>query len=809
MDATSTERAGRAAGGRRPWVFGLLILVLLFVAFPKVMLGLHAFVYRDYGVLGYPFVHYSHECFWRGELPLWNPYSNCGAPFLAQWGTMTLYPGSLIYLLLPLPWSLGIFCLLHLALGGAGMFALARCWLGSEFEPATEGSSRGGSPHRSWLNADFAPGAAGLAYVFCGTTFSCLMWPNYTVALGWMPWVVLLVERSWRAGGRWLAGAALAGAMQLLSGVPEIVLLTWLLLATLLATELAQSRGGRVRLAWRFGVVGLLVAGLAAAQLLPFFELLEHSQRDKSFVSSKWPMPLWGLANLLVPLFHCQETAQGPYVQTGQHFFSSYYPGAAVLVLAVSAVAWVRHRRVWMLAGLAVFSLMMAWGENGFLYPLVKRAIPLLGVARYPIKFVLLAAFALPLLAAFAVRELGRTDAEETRRRRFVVLLGSVTVALMGGLVWMAWSHPLQSAQWSAKENAFYALTEWQFVGRNALGRAACLAGTLAVALALARAQVARSRLLLGGTAILLVLGDVLTHMPPQNPTVPAEAFARNLLQAQNKTEFPRLGEGRVLISPGAEQRLLRDARPEMMADFLGKRLGLWSNLNLLEGVPKVNGSSTLQVREQMQVQSLIYGETNRFESGLLEMLGVRWFSPMENPTRWIAFSNACPLISAGQAPVFAGAEETLRALAGQEFNPREQVYLSPEVSRGVSVTNRCRATVRAAKWTAHAVEAEVEADAPSLVVICQSHYPGWRAAVGGRPVPLLRANHAFQAIEVPVGRHQVRVVYSDRQFLAGAGVSLATLVGCGWILLRRRSRRLETESTSDASPKEPWLEAA
>jgi hypothetical protein len=245
------------------------------------------------------------------------------------------------------------------------------------------------------------------------------------------------------------------------------------------------------------------------------------------------------------------------------------------------------------------------------------------------------------------------------------------------------------------------------------------------------------------------------------------------------------------------------------MADFLGKRLGLWSNLNLLEGVPKVNGSSTLQVREQMQVQSLIYGETNRFESGLLEMLGVRCFSPMENPTRWIAFSNACPLVSAGQAPVFAGAEETLRTLAGPGFNPREQVFLRPEDAARVSVTNRSSATVRAARWTAHSIEAEVEAAAPSLVVICQSHYPGWRAEVSGQPVPLLRANHAFQAIEVPAGRHQVRVFYSDRQFLAGAWISMATLVGCGWFLLRRRSRRLAVDFSSGPSPKEPLLDAA
>src|SRR5438309_11226859 len=73
-----------------PWRFALLLALGILALFPKVALGLETFFYRDFGVLAYPTIFYHHECFWRGEFPLWNPLSNCGAPFLAQWGTMTL-----------------------------------------------------------------------------------------------------------------------------------------------------------------------------------------------------------------------------------------------------------------------------------------------------------------------------------------------------------------------------------------------------------------------------------------------------------------------------------------------------------------------------------------------------------------------------------------------------------------------------------------------------------------------------------------------------------------------------------------------
>ncbi len=85
-----------------PGRFALLLGLLVFVAFPGVLLGGATFIIRDFSMFSYPVASFHRQCFWRGELPLWNPLSHCGVPFLAQWNTLTLYPLSLIYLLLPL-----------------------------------------------------------------------------------------------------------------------------------------------------------------------------------------------------------------------------------------------------------------------------------------------------------------------------------------------------------------------------------------------------------------------------------------------------------------------------------------------------------------------------------------------------------------------------------------------------------------------------------------------------------------------------------------------------------------------------------
>src|SRR5260221_13629684 len=109
-----------------PGRFAALLGFLIFASFPDVILGRSTFFIRDFCQFGYPLAYHFRESFWRGEIPLWNPYNNCGLPFLAQWNTLTLYPLSLFYLVFPLPWSLGVFNLGHMFLAGLGMYFLRR-----------------------------------------------------------------------------------------------------------------------------------------------------------------------------------------------------------------------------------------------------------------------------------------------------------------------------------------------------------------------------------------------------------------------------------------------------------------------------------------------------------------------------------------------------------------------------------------------------------------------------------------------------------------------------------------------------------
>ncbi len=174
--------------------------------------------------------------------------------------------------------------------------------------------------------------------------------------------------------------------------------------------------------------------------------------------------------------------------------------------------------------------------------------------------------------------------------------------------------------------------------------------------------------------------------------------------------------------------------------------------------------------------------------------MGVSQITAPDEFFHWQARKTFLPLVTAGQQPVFMNDTNTLIAVFQPGFNGSKIVVLSTDAKPLVTVTNQTDARVLNSKFTPQRVDIEVEASEPSLVVVAQTWYHNWRACVDGRPAPLLRANHAFQAIQVPAGQHHVRLVYEDRAFQFGAAVSICMAVNCFVFLHLLRKRQFPTQ---------------
>jgi hypothetical protein len=740
--------------GRFAALLGLLILVCFF----RVIIGWETFAFGDYTTFGYPLAFYHRECFWRGELPFWNPYNYCGIPFLAQWNTLTLYPLSLFYLLFPLSWSLGMFCLGHLFFAGLGMYFLAHRWTGSRLGAAL----------------------AGVVFAFNGLSWHSLLWPNNIAALGWMPWVVLGVEEAWRQGGRAVILAALAGAMQMLAGAPEIIMQTWFVVGALWVVQFIRGDISRPRMLGRAVMAGSLVTGLAAAQLLPFLDLLAHSQRDATFGGADWDwaMPRTGWANYLVPLFHCAiYRGMGVFTQIGQNWSSSYFLGAGVIGLALLAGWRVRQPRVWLLGGLAFLSLNLALGDHGWAYRALKEIVPQVGFMRFPIKFIILATFAFPLLAAYGLGWLEALPAE-TCAREWKRILGLVAglLAAMAVILWFAYEYPLPTDNFAATV-------------KSACARALFMALMFGcLALLRLKTELKTQRWLQVGLISLLWF-DIFTHAPDTTPTAPRMVYESDTIREFFKWDNQlRPGVSRAMQRKSSIRRMLYDSTGSPQEDMTGRRLALFLNCNILDHASKLDGFYSLYLKEFGLVLVAVYSPENPM-SKLRDFLGVAYTSNPTNVVDWIPRNSFLPLVTAGQKPVFV-ADTNLLANLGDGFEPERMVYLPLEARGQVRATNQATAKILSPQFLSpQHLRMGVEADAPAMIVIAQAFYHPWHAYVDGKATPLWRANFAFQALEIPAGRHDVNLVYEDRNFAYGLVLSVASLLICAafWFFCGRR----------------------
>lgn len=754
-----------------PLRFGIGLALALIVAFPDVVFGSGAFFYHDYGVLGYPVIHHHHHSFWGGDfVPLWNPYSNCGAPFMAQWGTMTLYPLSLFYLILPLPWSLGVFCLLHLWLGGMGMYFLAR----------------------RRVNHPYAAALAGLVFVFNGFTLSCLQWPNYMVALGWLPWIALTVGTACARGGRAIVVAAIIATLQMLSGVPEFIFMTWIIVVALQTVATIEKRDSMFAIlsVRRLALIVLLVTGLSAAQLLPFFELLSLSQRHDGFAAEKWAMPWHGIGNFFVPLFHYAKTYTGAFFQGGQSLIATYYLGLGTMMLAAIGGFRGRTRETTTLAVMAILSVLLAMGESGYLYGFIKDLFPRLGFVRYPVKFLMPLAFVTPLLAAYGIRWFVIRERKlESRDRRLLVCGWAAAAVIITALLLSTrvLSFPFDQPGETLK---------------NAVWRAGFFGLFLILLYQSRRMAAPQSAGILRCGALVVIVADILTHMPQWNPRIAASEFRPNIASEAQEfgKEKPALGVSRIMITPAAEALFLRSTIPDSTTNFQGKRLGFWSHLNLLDAIPKINGSSTLQLLEQAEIQDLIYknGNPDFDSSQLADFLAVTHITSPLNPTDWIRRNASSPWATIGRKPVFLPSRQILETIAANKADLKSNVFLPAEAKAAFSDASAEAASLKIQAFSAHHIEIETLSEKPTALVIAQTYHPAWRASVNGNPSPVWRANHAFQAISVPAGRNVIRLEYHDGKFRIGIAVTLVSMILCGVIWTRRgRSTGRKAETTS------------
>jgi hypothetical protein len=692
----------------------------------------------DVPTVTYPFAAFFREAMRHGEFPLWANGAGAGFPFLATFQSALLSPFTWLALVVPLPEWTVVSASLRLLTGGLGMFVFARR-LGLSAGAATVG---------------------GVSYLLNPFT---VLWLEHPLAgvPPWMPWLLVAADAAARGGWRPAAGLAVTTGLVLGGGHPHTGAAGFLLGA--LYALFAAGRTARPWPALARVSVGLALGlALVAVQVLPFLEYLSMSRLylwRNSYALNPFHQPLAALPTLLLPQLWGHPDA-GNYIGPSNYLEQTLYVGVPTLLLAAAALTSRSHRATaWFFAGVATVALLVIMGTPGLLH--LISVVPLLKAASLP-RFMIVATTCAAALAAIGAERL-REGRRASRPHDGLVL---ITVATVGFVI-------ACGAILAIARDSLITTGVWTFAVPWALWAVLLAAATLAAAVL----TVKRPGLFRGGSTLLvaLVTMDLLAFAWNVHRPIPADLV------------FPAIPELR-LIDAGAD-----------LTRVVGTGTTLLPNTAMVYGLQDARSYDGLDVRHVAELLAGTFGtdvrpllkDTGPFT--LLNLLSVRYVITepgVHLPDGWFERINTDPvgvyrntrllprafLVDAWQVVDDATGRDLLQ---NERVDSRRRVLLASPLAAGEQPERALEGAaddVSIVRYANNVVDLDVSAGGRRLLVLSDTHFPGWDATIDGQPATVHRANVAFRAVSVPQGHHRVQFRYRPRPVLIGGLLSAAAL---------------------------------
>jgi membrane protein YfhO len=161
--------------------------------------------------------------------------------------------------------------------------------------------------------------------------------------------------------------------------------------------------------------------------------------------------------------------------------------------------------------------------------------------------------------------------------------------------------------------------------------------------------------------------------------------------------------------------------------------------------------------------------------------------SLFEAPARVFAVPRALPRAFAVTGVRTSAGPPAFATVMDPDFDPSREVLLPPDAAR--PAPPGAAGAVHVESRHADRVTLVADLTRAGHVVLVDTHDPGWKATVDGRPAPVHQANLAFRAVAVPEGRHRIEFRYRPASVSWGAALSLAGLGMVAALGIRRRRR--------------------
>lgn len=703
-----------------------------------------------------PQIQFLADSLARGEWPWWNPFVFSGSPQVADPQSMIFSPPFLLLALFsrsPSLWASDMTVLATMAAGGVGLILYFR--------------DRGWHPGGAVI--------AALVFSFGAAMAWRMQHTGQVLSLAYWPWALLFLERAVRRGSLFAGVLSGAIAAAIVLGRDQVALLCIYLLAgrvlwlwleaehcwAAIRRSLVPLTAGGIAGALLIAIPVLMTALLAAESNRPQidFEGAGRGSLHPALLITLVLPQLFGAAGAMEdfwgpPSFAWEDTGLYTAQNVGQLYIGAV-PLLAIVAGAVRGRLWEREARFFAVAFVLMLLYALGWYTPVFR---VLYELPGVNLYRRPADAVFLIGALAAILAGYSIG----TWFDEPWKK-----LGVQPAVAMTVLVGLA---VLAAIIFGVRIDRLSRVPGPMLGGLVAFGAAAAVVWWCRERIALMPARAAL------GLAVLTAADLGWNNGPTSSSALPVAFY--DVLQPDTKNPTVALLKAKVVANETRRDRVELAGlgfhwpnaaithRLESTLGYNPVRLGDYSRAT--------GAGDHVGLPDQRKFSKLMPS----YRSLLADMLGLRWIAagaqietidkapqpgdlPLiaETPDNHFIYENprALPRVLFTREARAATFSEIINAGSWPPFDPRETVLLESVPS---GQADRRPGTARIKSYANSEVILETESPDGGFVVLNDIWHPWWFAEVDGRPVELLRANVLFRAVEVPGGRHQIRLIF-------------------------------------------------
>jgi hypothetical protein len=335
-------------------------------------------------------MNFSKELISRGEIPLWNPYTNCGMPFLANMQSGVFYPLNAVFYIFDFVKAYKIYIFLHFFLAYLFMYFLLR-----EF--------------------DFKPlicAAGATIWTFSGTMITRVEFLSMMGSTIYLPLCLMMLHRmihSYKPNlkARYVIITALVIAVQFFAGHPQEFIYSMFFLSCYLIYHVICYRKPRLLLDF-FIIAGITIL-ISAVQFFPSLEFMLNSRRagvaDKSGIGLKYDeathlsLSPKELRNLVYPFFYKEQVTnkirEKKIFRIPHLWIYAHHIGVFGIVFSIVGLFLCKKRIKLFFIAVMFLCICFAMGKYFFLYKLLYKFFLPLRFISHPATIMYLVVFSL------------------------------------------------------------------------------------------------------------------------------------------------------------------------------------------------------------------------------------------------------------------------------------------------------------------------------------------------------------------------------------------------------------------------------